>query len=345
MRNNKKIIAFVGGGTLGSVTPLINVWKGIDKRTADYEAVWLGTKNGPEVDQVLPLGIKYYSIISGKLRRYFSYKNFVDPFKIFFSFLQSLYILIKIRPAVVVGAGSFVQVPVLLSAFCLRIPTVIYQMDVKVGLANLLSSRTASAIAVALPGVVYPWNIDKQVFVGAVAPAIKAQGEGDGIVVFGGGTGAKIINDVVTDLVKNMPKDWKVTHVCGKGKINKNLVNKDNYYQHEHLSNQEMLELIRSSRVVIGRAGMGALFEIGAFGKSAIIIPIAKSHQEDNASYYANKNAVIVINQVELNAEVLIKEVIKIIAGDYPFLQKNIATITSYDGVDKLGALILKHVK
>ena len=345
MINNKKVIMFVGGGTLGSVTPLLNVWKGLSKRTSDYDAVWVGTKKGPEVDQVLPLGIKYYSVASGKLRRYFSLKNITDPFKIIIAIIQSVYLLTKIKPAVVVGAGSFVQVPLLLVAFCLRIPTIIYQMDVKTGLTNLLSSKTATAIAVALPDVTYPWKKDKQFFVGAVAPTIKAENKGEGVVIFGGGTGAKIINDMVVDLVSNMPNDWKVTHICGKGKINKKLINKDNYVQHENLSNQEMLDLIKNSHVIVSRAGMGALFEIGAFGKPAIIIPIAKSHQEDNASYYARKNAVIAINQAELNAEILIKEVVKIVTGNYPFLQKNIATITSYDGVDKLGALILKHVK
>lgn len=341
---NSKTILFTGGGTLGSVTPLLNVWEKLKQRSPNCEAVWVGSKGGPEELQVSNAGIKYYSVSSGKLRRYFSFKTFIDPFKIMIGFFDSWFLLKKLKPSVVVGAGSFIQVPVCFAAYLLKIPVVIYQMDVRTGLANLLCAKVASVIAIALPNVKYPWNELKQVLVGVVSPNMKGAGEADKILIFGGGTGAKYLNDVVEELVEIMPSDWQVVHVCGQGKCNKQLKNKSNYTQHESLLNGEMLTAIRDARVVICRAGMGALFEIGYFGKPAIIIPLANSHQEDNASYYANKEAIIVINQEDLSAEVLTVEIEKILSGEYSYLQKNIATITNYDGADKLGALILRSM-
>ena len=340
--NSKKIV-FVGGGTLGSVTPLINVWQQLSKRSTAYEAFWIGSKTGPEIKQVAFANIEYFPIYSGKLRRYLSLKTFIDPFKIVAGFFQSLFLLIKLKPSVVVGAGSFVQVPVCVAAHFLKIPMVIYQMDVKPGLANVICSKFATDIAVALPGVKYPWDEHKQVLVGAVAPYMKGA-PGEKIVIFGGGTGAQTINDVVAGLVEVKPLEWQIIHVCGEGKINKKLINKNNYFQYETMANTEMLKMISDARVVICRAGMGTLFEIGALGKPAIIIPMPDSHQEDNASYYAEKDAIIVIKQEDLEVETLMREIEKIIAGDYPQLQKNIATITNYDGVDKLGALILRNM-
>lgn len=343
--NKLNTVLFVGGGTLGSVTPLLNVWQKMATRTSDWQCTWIGTEGGPEVEQVKKHGIDYYFIKCGKFRRYFSFKTFIDPVLILIGLFQSYFFLKKIKPNIIVGAGSFVQVPVCLVAKILKIPVILYQMDVYPGLANKICSRYAEVITVALPDIKYPWSQEKQLFIGAIAPRLKNNVVKNKILIFGGGTGAKAINDVVVELVGLMPTDWQVVHLCGRGKLNKKLINKDNYQQLESVENGEMLSLLTQAQIVVGRAGMGGLFEIGALGKQAIIIPIPNSHQEDNAIYYANKGAVILLDQSVLDAKTLITEIEKIIAGDYPDLQKNIATITGYDGADKLLALILKNSK
>lgn len=340
--SNLNTVLFVGGGTLGSVTPLLNVWQVMSTRTDNWQAVWIGTISGPEVEQIKKYEIDYYSIKSGKFRRYFSFKTFLDPFLIITGFFESLSLLKKIKPKVIVGAGSFIQVPVCLAAKILKIPIILYQMDVRPGLANSICSRFAETIAVAMPGIKYPWPEEKQILIGAVAPRLKNNVTGNKILIFGGGTGARFINETVVELVTLMPADWEVIHLCGHGKLNKKLINKDNYQQLESVVNEEMLSLLAQAKIVVGRAGMGGLFEIGGLGKQSIIIPIPNSHQEDNAIYYANKGAIILLDQNNLDAKTLIVEIAKIIAGDYPDLQKNIATITSYDGAEKLLALILK---
>ncbi|MBU4014724.1 glycosyltransferase, partial [Patescibacteria group bacterium] len=150
MQKNIKKILLTGGGTGGSVAPLLAI-SDVGCRMSDvgkFKFTWIGTRNGVEKQMVQKENIKFISIASGKFRRYFSIKNFIDLFKIIFAFFQSLAILIKEKPALVMSAGSFVSVPVVWAAWLLRVPVLIHQQDVRHGLANKLMAPFANVITV-----------------------------------------------------------------------------------------------------------------------------------------------------------------------------------------------------
>src|SRR3989344_9571016 len=142
-------IILSGGGTIGSVSPLIAVYQAIKKQRPDTEFLWSGTRRGPEQRLVTQYGIAFQPIFSGKLRRYFSLKNFIDPSYVLLGFFQSRRLIKSFLPDVVLTAGGFVSVPLVRAAKQLRVPAVIHQQDVVPGLANRLMARSASMITAA----------------------------------------------------------------------------------------------------------------------------------------------------------------------------------------------------
>src|SRR4030042_6285916 len=115
-------VIFAGGGTMGSVSPLVAIYEELKDRDSTLEVLWLGTRKGPEKDFLASFQIPFKIIISGKLTRYFSLANFFTPFFVFLGFLQSFFILKKFKPDVVLTAGGFVAVPVVYAAWLLKIP-------------------------------------------------------------------------------------------------------------------------------------------------------------------------------------------------------------------------------
>lgn len=92
--------------------------------------------------------IPYIGISSGKLRRYFDWKNFSDPFKVLKGYGQAISILRKLKPDVVFSKGGFVSVPVVLAAKHCHIPAIIHESDITPGLANKIAIRGAKKYAV-----------------------------------------------------------------------------------------------------------------------------------------------------------------------------------------------------
>ena len=147
-----KRIVLTGGGTAGHVTPnMALVPKLIDE---GYNIYYIGSYEGMEKKLIEDIGITYYGISSGKLRRYFDIKNFSDPFRVIKGFFEAKKILKKLRPDVVFSKGGFVTVPVVIAAKQLHIPVIIHESDMTPGLANKLSIPSASKVCCNFPETV-----------------------------------------------------------------------------------------------------------------------------------------------------------------------------------------------
>ena len=169
-KNNVKRVLLTGGGTGGSVSPLLAIAEELKNTpfnkggVGGFQFLWLGTQNGPEKEMVASAssaqaasavastgvqeGIEFKAIVSGKFRRYFSLKNFTDLFLIAIGFVQSFFIILKWKPDLVISAGSFSSVPVVWAAWILRVPILVHQQDVRPGLANKLMAPFAKVITV-----------------------------------------------------------------------------------------------------------------------------------------------------------------------------------------------------
>ena len=159
-----KHIVLTGGGTAGHVTPNIALIPKL--RELGYKISYIGSYEGIEKKLIEELGIPYYGISSGKLRRYFDLKNFSDPFRVLKGFSQARKILKELKPDVVFSKGGFVTVPVVIAAKSLKIPALIHESDMTPGLANKLCLSSASRICCNFPETVANLPADKAVLTG-----------------------------------------------------------------------------------------------------------------------------------------------------------------------------------
>ncbi len=339
-------ILFAGGGTGGSVSPLLALREALAKiyTNDELEFVWIGTPSGPEKILVRSQGIEFHWIFSGKLRRYFSWRNFVDPWLVLFGVIQSFFLLRRIKPDAIVSAGSFVAVPVAIAAWFLRVPILIHQQDIKPGLANKIIARLAKKITVsfaetakAFPQskVVVSGNpVRPEILLGSKDKAMSLFGLSPNlpiVLVIGGGTGALQLNKLVVGALPELLQFCQVVHITGKGKKLPPLALKDKaefYHAYEFVADG-LPDLLAAADLVISRAGLGFLTELSALGKPAMVIPIPNSHQEDNAEYFAKHGAVLYVKQNLLSSQGLVSDVKNLLSDkeSLDFLGKKIRSM------------------
>ncbi len=344
-QRQKKLILLVGGGTGGSVSPLLAIF---DELSKDYDFFWIGSRKGPEKEMVNKEGLEFYPIFSGKLRRYFSWQNLIDPIFIIFGFVQSFYLLIKKRPVLVFSAGSFVAVPVGLAAWLLKIPQIIHQQDVKPGLANKILAPFAKKITVTFRSslkdygkkAVHTGNPTRKKFLSSGYAFTEKISKREAyhklglnpelltVLILGGGTGAVWLNNLVEKTIADLANFCQVIHLTGKGKKT-SIKEQKNYRAFEFLDLFGMLKVFSIANIVISRCGMGVLSELCAMRKPSILIPIPNSHQEDNAREFAVKNAAIVLKQGDFKTFEFVDQVDNLLHDNdlQNSLSKNIATI------------------
>lgn len=319
-------IILSGGGTLGSVMPLIAVAKYLKTMEPEVEFLWLGTKNGPEKKIVEESGIRFSPIFSGKFRRYMSWQNILDLFLIKLAVWQSFFIIIKEKPNLVVSAGGFVAAPVVWASWLWGAPVIIHQQDFRAGLANKLCAPFAKKITVAFEKSLEDYPKKKTVWIGNPARKLSCLAEKARkffdvnknkpvILILGGGTGAAGINKLILESLEKILKFAQVIHLTGSARTVLAGKNKDGpcigYHAYEFLT-KEMACAYAVADVVISRAGMGVLTELASLGKPAILIPLA-GHQEENAKYFVDKSAAIVLKERGLASEKLAEEIEKLI--------------------------------
>ena len=141
-----KSIVLTGGGTAGHVTPNIAMIPALELEGWDIR--YIGSQSGIEKELIENIGIHYYGISSGKLRRYIDLKNISDPFKVIKGLLDAFVLLRKLKPKIVFSKGGYVSVPVVVAARMLRIPVIIHESDITPGLANKLAIPFAKKVCV-----------------------------------------------------------------------------------------------------------------------------------------------------------------------------------------------------
>ena len=321
-------IVLTGGGTGGSVAPLLAIAEEIKKNYPETKFLFIGTRRGlPEREMIKDYNFEFCQIFSGKLRRYFSWQNFLDIVRLKIGFWQSLFILRNFKPDLIIGAGGYVSVPVVLAGWFLKIPSIIHQQDIIPSLTNKILAPFAKKITVAFEVSLSDFPKNKTALTGQ--PIRKFILNGDRkraiqrfnleenlptLLVLGGGTGALFLNNLIWKILPELTKFCQVIHLTGKGKsqIQSFKSQIPNYHLYEFLT-EEIADAYAIADLVISRAGINVLSELSILGKPTIIIPIPDSHQEANAKYFQDKSAAVVLNQKELTSERLLNEIKKII--------------------------------
>ncbi|MBI5465856.1 MAG: UDP-N-acetylglucosamine--N-acetylmuramyl-(pentapeptide) pyrophosphoryl-undecaprenol N-acetylglucosamine transferase [Candidatus Kerfeldbacteria bacterium] len=311
-------IVCAGGGTLGSVSPLLAVVEELKKKlTQAVEIKWLGTADGPEKALVEAYKITFQTLSCGKFRRYWSLANIIDVARIFWGFQQALWLFAWWRPDLVLTAGSFVAVPVGWAAWCYGLPVLVHQQDVCPSLTNRLLAPIARLITVVWPETLSHFPRSKAVLTGnpvrscflkppnqpAARAALGLALNKSTVLVMGGGTGASFLNNLIECSLGELLPEVQIIHFTGVGKMGQ-VKTRPGYIVLPFTT--DSLTALAAADVVISRAGMGAITELAALSKASIIVPIPLSHQEDNADYLLQAEAAIVKNQSTLTKGVLV---------------------------------------
>ncbi|MCX6745667.1 MAG: UDP-N-acetylglucosamine--N-acetylmuramyl-(pentapeptide) pyrophosphoryl-undecaprenol N-acetylglucosamine transferase [Candidatus Parcubacteria bacterium] len=361
-------VLFVGGGTMGSVSPLVGIYEELKEKDPDLKVLWLGTKSGPEREFLANYQIPFKIIISGKVRQYFSLANFFTPLWVVLGFIQALFILMTFRPKVILTAGSFVAVPVSYAAWFWGIPRFVHQQDIEIGKANKLMAKMATAITVTFGDSLSYFDIKKTFHIGN--PVRKDIFSGNSqrgleffklnpnlktILIMGGGTGAQIINQMVLETISQLTANFQVIHLTGKGKgITQNFSDyfdretnnriSERYRAYEFL-NQELFDAYTLADLVVCRSGFSTLTELAVLAKPALVIPLP-GHQELNAQYFAKYNAVKILNQENLNPQAFSEAILYLMnnPGELITLSRNISQLIDKEAGKRYVDLIYKVV-
>jgi UDP-N-acetylglucosamine--N-acetylmuramyl-(pentapeptide) pyrophosphoryl-undecaprenol N-acetylglucosamine transferase len=343
-------IILAGGGTLGSVSPLIAIWQKIKEKENNVEVLFIGTKNGPEKEFVRRYNLSYQSILAGKFRRYFSLLNLVDVFIFTLSIFQSFNLLRKFKPDLIISAGSFVAVPLIWASRLFKVKVILYQSDLRIGLANRLCQKFADKIYTAFPETVKEFKNNRTKCLGTLLRQEITQishltnnKQRATILVLGGGTGSVFINQLIIDSLPELTKKYQVIHVTGfnKGIDTRDPIPEIRYprsetnYQNFELLNENYYQTMADADLVICRAGVSTLLEISYLAKPAILIPLPNSAQEQNADYFCQRNAAVCLNQKKLTSEKMISAINQIFQDKNLInqLSQNIKKIFKHNGI------------
>ncbi|MBL7005450.1 MAG: undecaprenyldiphospho-muramoylpentapeptide beta-N-acetylglucosaminyltransferase [Spirochaetia bacterium] len=344
MKSSKKSasIAFTGGGTAGHILPgiaVIEVLKKYHSRETDkpgskgFEMFWICSRSVAEQKLLQKNGIPSYPIAAGKLRRYFSIKNFLDVFLVFGGILQSISILWRKKPALLFSKGGYVSFPPVAAAWLLKIPIIIHESDLDPGLTTRLTARFASKILIPFKESrrFYPDSYREKLVVtgNPVRSDVKNGSKAEGLlfcgvpdnkpIIFaaGGSQGAVRINKLLELCIHELCEKFVVIHQTG---FNWTFAFKHNNYRHFTFIDEHYADIAAASDLVISRAGAGAVWEFAIMGKPMILIPInsasSRGDQLRNADFFENNGAAVVLKGKKVNTENLKNVILSLVEND-----------------------------
>ncbi len=318
-----KKIVLTGGGTLGHVTPHLALIPHLKEK--GYEIHYVGTENGMEAGKMKAVeGIVYHAVKSGKLRRYFSWQNFTDPFRVIAGAFQSAHLMGTIKPDVVFSKGGFVAVPVVFGAWLRRIPVLCHESDLTPGLANKLCKPFAKKFATTFPECAEALGkkaemtgtpLRPELFRGSREKGLEDAGF-DGkkpvLMMMGGSSGAQSVNACLREALDELTKEFDILHVCGKGNLDPSLDGREGYSQAEFLD-ADLPDALACADMVLSRAGANALCEFQALGRPMLLIPYPKGASRGdqilNAQSLQKRGLCHVLMQEDMTKETLVQAV------------------------------------
>lgn len=352
-----KKIVLTGGGTAGHVTPNIALLPRL--QASNIEVFYFGSYDGIEKKLLEDFSVPYFGISTGKFRRYFDLKNFSDPFRVLKGYAEARKYLKTLKPDIVFSKGGFVSVPVVRAAHSLGIPCIIHESDMTPGLANKLCIPAASKICCNFPETLEYLPAGKAIVTGSPIREELSMGNKIGaldlchftankpvIMVIGGSQGAAAVNKAVREALPVLLRDYQIVHLCGKDKLDPNLLNTAGYAQFEYVKS-ELKDLLALADLVISRAGANAICELLALSKPNLLIPLpAKSSRGDqilNARSFASQGFSMVIDEEELTAELLTEKVRELYKNRLLFTH-TMDQQNSVSAIDKIMELILDEM-
>ncbi|HEY0828223.1 MAG TPA: undecaprenyldiphospho-muramoylpentapeptide beta-N-acetylglucosaminyltransferase [Bacilli bacterium] len=353
-----KTIVFTGGGSAGHVTVnLALIPKFVEM---GWEVLYIGSEQGIERQLVSTIpNIEYYSIASGKLRRYLDWNNIKDPFKVIKGVFQARKLIKRLKPNVVFSKGGFVSVPVVMGSWLNKVPAVIHESDMTPGLANKLSIPFVQKVCVTFKETLQHLRTRKAVYVGAIVREELYEGNAvrgllfckftkdkPVLLIMGGSLGSQRINQVVRANLSALLNDFQIVHLCGKGQVDP-AVGTRGYIQYEYITD-ELPDMLAMCDLVISRAGSNSIFEFLALRKPMLLIPLTRNASRGdqilNAQSFGKSGFAGVLLEEDLTQESFLEGIYKVFENKEEY-KTNMARHEGEHAADKVVELILQVAK
>ena len=325
-----KTLVFTGGGTLGHCLPnlalLPYLKDGFDK------FYYIGSENGPEKAAVTGI-MEYMHITTAKLVRGFDVKNLFIPFKLARGIRQAKEILKTVKADVVFSKGGFVSVPVCFAAAALGIPVISHESDLTLGLANRLTHKKCRFVLTSfnvtarslVNGIYTGPPIRDEIFAFKRGQAMRKygfSGKRPVLLVVGGSSGAKAVNDFVESNVDGILKTYDILHICGDKHING--LKKRGYVQVGF--EKDMALAYSACDLAVSRCGSNTAFELFARGIPTLFIPLPKNasrgDQIENAAYFCKRGLSLTLAESQLEISEFLKRLDFLYANERGFKEK-----------------------
>lgn len=362
---NKIRILLTGSGSGGHIYPLISVVNEL-KKTAlannlETDLHYMGPKSD-FTNQLLAVGqIEIHPIAGAKVRRYFSIGNLLDGPKFIFSLFQAISKMFWIMPDVTFSKGGTGAFPVVFASWFFKIPVIIHESDAVPGITNLMSAKFSQRIAVSFEKTAAYFDPKKTAWVGTptreellIAPteqsAAKEQlhflAQEPLLLILGGSQGSKRINDFVLTNLSELIKITQILHQTGHANIvetkslsraalSETAISEEIRHRYEAIAylEEELAYALSAADLIVSRAGSSAIFEIAAFGKPAILIPLKESandHQKMNAFEFAAGGGGVVIEEENLLPHIFLNQIQTLLKDKVTLEQMAIASKKFY---------------
>jgi len=281
-----------------------------DKKN-DWQINYIGRKNNSSVDntpsiesKIIPkIGIKFYSINCGKLDRRWLPNTIKGLPQTTTSLFESLKLIKKIKPDIIVSFGGYVSVPVIISGFIKKIPSITHEQTLTNSLTTKINSFFVDKIALSFKNqhqkeklpknkIVVTGNLLRQEIFN---PQKNKIGNDIDIFITAGNQGSHTINLLIKKILPKL-KNYYIIHQTGKDDFNsfKQLTNiYPKYKAFDYLESNDMAHVLNKTNLVISRSGANTSQEIVALNKKSILIPLKISQQNEqllNALWVKEKN-------------------------------------------------------
>jgi len=330
-----------GGGTGGHTSPGLAVATALQAR--GHRCVWVGSRDGIEAKRVPAAGIEYVAISTGKLRRYWDWRNVSDLLvNVPAGIIGAWRALGRLRPRAVFGTGGFVALPVVTAAALRGIPTVIHEQTAVPGLANRVSAPFARRIAVTYADSARHFPAEKVVVTGnPMRPELRRGSRADALArygfdpglpvvyVTGGALGAHRINRAVGETLPALLVHAQIVHQSGDNPTTGDLAWLRERraalppalaarYVVTPFVGAELADLFAATSLVIGRSGAGTVNECCQLGIAALYVPLpgtSGDEQTANARLVERDGGAALLPQDALTPATLAERVVALVSA------------------------------
>jgi UDP-N-acetylglucosamine--N-acetylmuramyl-(pentapeptide) pyrophosphoryl-undecaprenol N-acetylglucosamine transferase len=320
-----------------------------------------GNKNlSAEFKQISNYNVVFKNIVAGRFQRHLSKYTLISLIKIPVGFIQSFFLLLFIRPKLIVSFGGSISFPVIFCGWLLGIESITHEQAVVPGLSNRLNGLFVKKIYGSWKESLNYYPKEKTVVIGNLVRGSLLKGTAKKlrlpkkhtIFITGGNQGSHFLNTFVFENIKKL-SSFNIIHQVGtanfKGDHDKaKSIKQNGYLWYDYIKPETLKSIFDAAQIIISRAGANTVWELALLGKVAILVPLlhsAGSEQAKNASILQSAGSAIVIGQKEANSGKILESIEKIQA-DYGKMLKSAENLakTLPHGADKILASDIKKI-